>query len=185
MYQVYPSCVGHKRSRDSRVRNSISRKEPGHEVDGGDSHSHSEENAGEDTFRAAFAERESQTGYDDCNERKAACDCAGEGLLEDAHGVLPRRGASGLREGRHGKKKTKSCRDQETGTGSERPKTVAPILRHSFSIQLRKMPDGHTGEGRLSAFSSTGKKGYRRCGGLLFTPHGPEWTRGTVGALAP
>src|SRR6267143_623780 len=103
MYQVYPSCVRHKRTRDSRFRNPISRKEPGHEVDGGDSHSHSEENAGEDTLRAAFAKCESQTGHDYCNERKAARDCAGEGLLEDAYCVLPWRVASGLREGRHSK----------------------------------------------------------------------------------
>src|SRR6267378_5731807 len=60
-----------------------SRKKPSHEVDGGDCHAHPEQHAGEDSFRAAFAKRESQAGNHDCDERKAACDSAGERLHQD------------------------------------------------------------------------------------------------------
>src|SRR6266481_8377885 len=138
MNQVDPSCVGHKCSRDSGFRSPISRKEPSYEIDGGEGHAHTEENAGENAFRAAFAEGEGESGDDNRDERKSARDGAGERLLENAHGVFPRRVASGLREDRHGKEETDSHGQQETGTRGKKPKTVVPILRHSFSIQLRK-----------------------------------------------
>src|SRR6267142_2523040 len=52
----------------------VSRKEPSHEVDGRDGHTHAEENTGEDTLRAAFSEGEGQTGDDNRDERQPARD---------------------------------------------------------------------------------------------------------------
>src|SRR5262249_5858364 len=80
-----------------------SRKEPGHEVDGGDGHADPEKNTCEYPLRAAFAEGEGQAGHHDCDQRKATSDGAGERLLQDADRVLPRGGSLG--EGR--------CRQQQ------------------------------------------------------------------------
>src|SRR6266436_1376673 len=98
MHQVDPLCVHHKGSRDPGFRRAVSRKEPSHEVDGGDGHSHAKENAGEDTLRATFTEGEGEAGDDNCDERKPARDGAGERLLEDTHGVLPWRSSGRLGE---------------------------------------------------------------------------------------
>src|SRR6266849_2202799 len=82
-----------------------SRKEPSHEVDGGDSHAHAEENAGEDAFRAAFAEGEGESGDDNRDEGQPARDGAGECLLENANGVFPGRSTGRLSEDR--------CREEQ------------------------------------------------------------------------
>src|ERR1700676_648720 len=46
MNQVDPSCVRHGCSSDSGFRSPISRKEPGHEVDGSDGHANAKQDAG-------------------------------------------------------------------------------------------------------------------------------------------
>src|SRR5690349_11663584 len=51
-------------------------KQPGHEVDGRDSHPDAKEDPCEDTFRAPFAEGEGQTGHDDGHEGESASDRA-------------------------------------------------------------------------------------------------------------
>src|SRR6266576_1335337 len=99
---------GHRSSPNARFSGPISRKEPSHEVDGGDGHANAEENAGENTLRATFAESERESGDDYRDERKPARDGARERLLENTHGVLPGRIARGLRENRHGEEETDS-----------------------------------------------------------------------------
>src|SRR5437016_3650598 len=84
-----------------------SRKEPSHEVDGGDGHTNPEEDTCEHSLRAAFSEGEGQAGYHNCNKGKTASDGAGERLLQDADRVLPRGGT--LSEGR--------CRQQQAESG--------------------------------------------------------------------
>src|SRR5713101_7170283 len=98
MYQVDPSCVCHKRSSDARFRSLVSRKEPSHEVDGGDGHADTEEHAREYTLRTAFPKGEGQSGDDDGDKREPSGDGAGEGLLQYIDRVLPWR--VGL--GKHG-----------------------------------------------------------------------------------
>src|ERR1700739_3654810 len=44
-------------------------KQPGEKIDGGDGHTDAEENASEDTFRAAFSKSEREPGHDDRDER--------------------------------------------------------------------------------------------------------------------
>src|SRR5450755_1529285 len=100
MHQVESSCICHKRSCIARFRLPASRKEPSHEVDGGDGHANAEKNAGKYAFRSTFAKGEGESGDDNRDERKPARDGAGERLLENANGVLPRRIASGLSESR-------------------------------------------------------------------------------------
>src|SRR5260370_12247700 len=80
-----------------------SRKKPSHEVDGGDSHADAEQHSDEYSLRPAFAQREGQARNHDCDERKAACDSAGERLHQDVYCVLPGRAASRLSEYRRGK----------------------------------------------------------------------------------
>src|SRR5713226_13020 len=145
MHDVDPSCVRHKRSRNARFRNAVSRKEPGHEVDGGDSHANAKENAGEDTFRTAFAEGEGESGNNDCDERKPACDSAGERLLENTHGVLPGRSAGGLSERRCGEAKTyEKCRPDPGGIA---PATnCSPAYFHFEPSQKDLKCEKHTKE---------------------------------------
>src|SRR5208282_5810606 len=73
----------------------VSRKKPGHEVNSGDGHANPEENTCEHSLRAAFAEGEGQAGHHDCDQREATRDSAGECLLQNADGVLPRGGTLG------------------------------------------------------------------------------------------
>src|SRR5438105_14349008 len=77
-------------------------EEPGHEVHGCDGHAHTEERAGENTLGTAFAKRNSEASKNDCHERKAACDRAGERLHEDVDRVVP--GTTGLGECRRSEK---------------------------------------------------------------------------------
>src|SRR3981189_1442797 len=106
MHVFYPLRIRHERSPNARFRSLVSRKEPSHEVDGGDGHANAEENAGEDTFRSAFTEGEGEPGDDNGDERKPARDGAGERLLEDTDGVLPGRSAGRLGECRCGGEET-------------------------------------------------------------------------------
>src|SRR6266403_5744297 len=98
MHQIDSSCVCHKRSRIARFRRLVSRKEPSHEVDGGDGHAHAEQNAGEYTLRTAFPKGKGQPRDDNGDKREPSGDCAGEGLLQYVDRVLPWR--VGL--GKHG-----------------------------------------------------------------------------------
>src|SRR6267143_2735146 len=86
-----------------------SRKEPCHEVDGGDGHANPEENTSEHSLRAAFAEGEGKAGDHDCYQREATRNGACERLLQDADRVLPRGGTLG--EGR--------CRKQQAQYGGD------------------------------------------------------------------
>src|SRR5260370_16155878 len=81
------------------VRDSVAGKEPRQEIHRRDSHSDAEEHTGKHTLRAAFTEGEGEAGHDNGNKREAASDGAGEGLLQYAHGVFPRR-SSRLGKGR-------------------------------------------------------------------------------------
>ena len=92
------------------VRDSVARKKPREEIHCGDGHSDPEEHAGKYTFRAAFTEGEGQTGDDNGNERKAASDGAGEGLLQHANGVFP--WGSALSEDRSGEEKCETKCDE-------------------------------------------------------------------------
>src|SRR5271156_2657706 len=64
-------------------------EKPGQKIHRCDSHANAEEHAGENAFRAAFAEGEGEAGHDDGHEREAASDGAGERCLEYADGVFP------------------------------------------------------------------------------------------------
>src|SRR6267378_3028846 len=110
MHDVDPLRIRHERSPNARFRSLCSRKEPSHEVDGGDGHANAEENSGEDAFRAAFAEGEGEAGDDNRDEGEPARDGAGERLLEDTDGVLPGRSAGRLGECRCGEEETREKR---------------------------------------------------------------------------
>src|SRR5882672_8010752 len=73
-------------------------KEPRQEIHRCDSHANAEQHTGKHTLRAAFPKSESKAGHNDRDERETAGDGAGEGRLEYANGVLPRR-SSRLSEG--------------------------------------------------------------------------------------
>src|SRR5882672_6268171 len=73
-------------------------KEPRQEIHGCDSHANAEQHTGKHTLRAAFPKGESEAGYNNGDERETASDGAGEGRLEHAYRVFPRR-SSRLGEG--------------------------------------------------------------------------------------
>src|SRR6266853_5701408 len=109
MNSVDSSCFRHALLlRD--VSDSVARKKPRQEIHRRDGHADAEEHAGKYTLRAAFTEGEGEAGHDNGNERKAASDGAGEGLLQHANGVFPR--GSSLGEGRSGEKKCETEGDE-------------------------------------------------------------------------
>jgi len=92
------------------ARDLVAGKKPRQEIHRRDSHSDAEEHTGKHTLRAAFTEGEGEAGHDNGNEREAASDGAGEGLLQHANGVFPWR--SSLSEGRSGEKKCETKDDE-------------------------------------------------------------------------
>src|SRR5580704_874616 len=68
---------------------SVAWKKPREKIHRRDGHADAEEHAGKYTFRAAFPEREGESGHDDGNEREAASDGAGEGRHQNVDSVFP------------------------------------------------------------------------------------------------
>src|SRR5579871_4325491 len=137
MHWIDSSCVRH----DVCLRyHHVSRKKPGHEIDGGDGHAHAKKDAGEDTFRTAFPEGEGQAGDDDGDEGETARDGTGERLLQNVDGVFPGRIAGRLRQHRGGKSDRQE--KEEWGAGmAEQANDCLPSISHKWTsivISIRK-----------------------------------------------
>src|ERR1700683_1220976 len=129
MDSVDPSCFCQSGS-PIKVRDSAAGKHPSQEIHRRDSHSDTEENAGQHALRATFTEREGESGDDDGNERESPSDGAGESLLQDADGVFP--GRASLSERRRGKKQQHK-RDEYRASRAKRASEVLPTSFHGHT----------------------------------------------------
>src|SRR5260370_2949618 len=86
-------------------------EQPSEEVHCQPFHSETENDAREGFLSATFAEGEGQAANNDGNQGKPLCDGTGERVLQDVHGVLPRRASACLSEGVAGQKESSTDLD--------------------------------------------------------------------------